>query len=160
MVLRITEGVKIKFFIILAGCLVNFSFIADVMAGAAAVAPLAPSASVAPAATVSTNTAIAPSAPTAPVGSSPIAPAAQAAPVASIAPPANPAPAAPASVPPNATNAVMPYYLNTNTMHWLTNPPNGNPAIGYTNHLIFKNSLTNNATHSSAINSQPSTKSK
>jgi hypothetical protein len=131
---------KAKLLIVLLGCLLILSVMAEVFAGSAAVAPVAQTASVASVANVASNTPVEPAATTAPVGSSPIAPQAQSAMVAPI------APAAPSSVPPNLTNAVMPYYLDTNTAHWLTNPPNGNPALGYTNRLVFPNTLTNNPT--------------
>ncbi len=117
----------------------------------AAQAPVARSANVAPIA----PTPIAPGAnvgPIAPIGAMP-----QAAPVApvNVAPIANLAPVAP--IPPQSVNSNVPYaytysyysnstyfsngipagyFRNRNSVHWITNPPYGNPTSGYTNRSV------------------------
>ncbi|MGH8022758.1 MAG: hypothetical protein ACRED1_04195 [Limisphaerales bacterium] len=103
----------------------------------------------------------APQARTGPVAPTPVAPAARPAPIAPIAPVARSplAPIAPGSVPRNVNSnwAIFPYpyayahgsngvyftngiptaYLrNTNSVYWATNPPYGNPVVGYTNNMI------------------------
>jgi hypothetical protein len=125
----------------LLGCFLWFGIVAHVEAGAAQIAPTAPSAPVAPV-VVATNTATAASTPVAPIAPSQQAPSAQVAPIAPIAPPANPAPAA-TTVYPNSLITEGSNYLGTNSAFWITNPPYGNAVSGYTNRLIYQNSLTN-----------------
>lgn len=142
---------KTKYLILIAAIVAVVRYLPAGSAPPAAQAPVARSANVAPVA----PTPIAPGAtvgPIAPIGAMPsVAPVA---PV-NIAPIANLAPVAP--IPPQSVNSNVPYaytytyytnspyfsngipagyFNNRNSVHWITNPPYGNPMSGYTNRAV------------------------